>query len=259
MEVRPLGTMRNPLADVSKPAFQSFLVQAIWLPNHRRRESHPGEPPSRVSRPQSSLARGFCRPIAQDGIRHHLPIRPTAQGLPCQGWSCPEIGYQFVGPSSAQRRVAWKNPRPVVLKRQCCQWRDPQPTPKGTKRLQRSPRVQVTILHLALNSKTPAIPECETAETVEAERDRLGFHFRHIILLVCALKFTASRQKLLEQSRRFYSRLQPLVLVVSPAIRKLRFAGEDDPWMRRPHKFAQSFFGGLMNSALAPAAFLPQP
>ena len=130
MEVRLLGTRRNPLADVSKPTFHSFLVQAIWLPSHRRRESHPGEPPSRVLRPRPSLGRGFCRPIAQGGIRHHLPIRPTAQSLACQGRSCLEIGCRPVGPSRAQKLAGRKNPRLAVLKRQCFQWRDPQPTAK---------------------------------------------------------------------------------------------------------------------------------
>jgi len=130
MEVRPLGTMRNPLPDVSKPAFRSFRVQAIWLPIHRRRETHSGKSPSRGLLSPPSLGQGSCRPIARDGIRHHLPIQPNALGLACQGWSCPEIECRVVDLSSVQKLVALKSPQQVVLKRQCCQWRNPRPKAK---------------------------------------------------------------------------------------------------------------------------------
>ena len=45
------------------------------------------------------------------------------------------------------------------------------------------------MLHLTLNPKPPAISECVTAETIEAERDRLGIHVGHIGLLLYTLKF----------------------------------------------------------------------
>jgi hypothetical protein len=44
------------------------------------------------------------------------------------------------------------------------------PKPERTERLPRSPRVQFTILHLALDAELPAVSEAATSQTMQTER-----------------------------------------------------------------------------------------